>query len=127
MKSRKTVNHFYILLLIIVGIISSVRAVQSQKQDLQIAPVKSSAIDYNTRAKESPDYLIELSHPLSITHFEPLLLFALGTVLLSIVTGVNIFRARKVSFQVNSASQASPRNHQKLRPQGSRAKNNGAA
>ncbi len=109
MKIKKKASHFFILFLIIVGIISSVRAMQSQKQDLQTAMAKSSAIDFDSRSKGVQESLINFSYRLPVAHFEPLLLLVLGTFLLSIVTGINIFRARKVGFQVNSARLGSPR------------------
>ena len=127
MKPRKTSSYLYILFLISIGTFSSVRAMESAQQEVETAMVKSSTIDYDTTSKESQDSLIDFSYRLPLTHFEPLLLLVLGTVLLSIVTGVNIFRSRKVGLHLNSATQASLGSHRKFRARESRGKNNEAA
>lgn len=127
MKFKKTASHLFILLLITVGIISFARAVQSQQPELQTALAKSSAIDYDSGTKERLGSLIDFSYRLPMAHFEPLLLFVLGTVLLSIVTGINIFRARKVSFQAHSASPTSLGSRAKFRARKTSSEKNEAA
>jgi hypothetical protein len=120
MKFKKTSSNLYILLLITIGIFSSVRAMQSSKQEMETIVAKSSAVDYDSSANDRQGALIDFSYRLPVTHFEPLLLFVFGAVLLSIVTGVNIFRSRKIGFHLNSASQASLESHQKFRARGSK-------
>jgi hypothetical protein len=120
MKFRKTSSNLYILLLITIGIFSSVRAMQSSKQEIETVMAKSSAVDYDSSAKDRQGALLDISYRLPMTHFEPLLLFVFGTVLLSIVTGVNIFRSRKIGFHLHSTSQASLESQQKFRARGSK-------
>jgi putative Mn2+ efflux pump MntP len=128
MKFLKTTSPFYSFLLLIfitVGILFSARAKQPLPQDLQIAMAKTKTID--NPAQESRDYGKEFSFALPLTHFEPLLLFMLGTVLLSIVTGVNLLRSGKINWHLHSHHQTGLRSQQKFRAPTAKAGKNKAA
>lgn len=107
MKHKKTSSSTIIFLLLVAGIIFSIFSVQAgQQTDAKLAMAKSSVVDHNSSSKEGQKYFSEVYYPLPTTHFEPLLLFMLGTILLSIVTGINLLRARKIEFPLHSGGQA---------------------
>jgi hypothetical protein len=109
MKHTKTSSSTFIFLLLVAGIIFSIFSVQAgqeQAPEADIALAKSSVVDHNSSSKEGQKFFSEVSYPLPTTHFEPLLLFMLGTILLSIVTGINLLRARKIEFPLHSVGQA---------------------
>jgi hypothetical protein len=109
MKHKKTRSSTFIFLLLVAGIIFSifsVKAGQGQHSDAEIAMAKTSVVDPTSSSKEGQKFFSEVSYPLPTTHFEPMLLFMLGTILLSIVTGINLLRARKIEFPLHSVGQA---------------------
>ena len=108
MKYRNIRNSISLLLFFVSGMIFPVvftYAEQAHMQNAEIAMAKSSAVDYDNRSKEGQSLLSEFSFGLPMTRFEPFLLFILGTILLSIVTGINLLRARKVEFPMHSVHQ----------------------
>jgi hypothetical protein len=106
MKYVKAPRSICLLLFLIAGIAFFAHIVQTQKQDAEIAMAKSNAIHYDSPSKEGPNFLTEFSNGLPAGHVEPLLLFMLGTILLSVVTGINMLRSRKVEFPLPSVKQA---------------------
>jgi hypothetical protein len=104
----KTGNPTFILLLLIAGILISVSpadAEQASAQNAELVIAKSSVADHSNHSKEGQKTLSEFFYPLPTTQFEPLLLLLLGTVLLSIVTGINLLRSRKLGFPLHSPPQ----------------------
>jgi hypothetical protein len=130
MKYRKTSNPTFILLLIIAGIFFpafSVIAGQASQPDAEVVMAKGNVVDYENRSKEGQKFLSELSYLLPTTHFEPLVLFLLGTTILSIVTGINLLRSRKMGFPLNSAPQADLPGQLNMNPRKSPVEKNEAA
>jgi hypothetical protein len=128
MKFLKTDSPFYSFLLLVfitIGIIISVRAKPPLQQDLQIAMANNTALD--NHPQEGREYSKELSYALPLAHFEPLLLLMLGTVLLSIVTGVNLLRSRKINWHLHSNSQTTLQSRQKFGAPTAKAKKDSAA
>jgi hypothetical protein len=130
MKYQKTNSPFYLFLLLIfltIGTIFSVRTKPTAPQEVQLALAKSNTLQYDDGVQEDRDYGKELSYLVPLIHFEPLLLFMLGTLLLSIVTGVNLVRARKIGLHLHSHSQANLQSHQKFRARNARSRKDSAA
>ena len=127
MKHIKTPSPIYLLLPLIAGIIFCAHILQVQKQDTEIAMAKTSAVDYDTNSKEGQNLLTEFSYGLPAKHFEPFLLFMLGTTILSVVTGINLLRARKVAFPAHSVTPADLINQPKVGAQKSPNRKNEAA
>lgn len=90
---------FFLLTLITVGLISAARAEALPEHGAQTATAKANTFEADSRAKESRDYASELSARSPLGHFEPLLLLLLGTLLLSVVTGVNFVRSRRLQLR----------------------------
>jgi hypothetical protein len=124
---KKTISSIYLFLLIFAGMVFSSHAEQTQKQDVEIAMAKNSAVDYDKQSKETQNFLTDFSYGLPATHFEPFLLFMLGTILLSIVTGINLFRSRKLGFPLHSVSPADLTSQPKVGAQKSPTQKNEAA
>jgi hypothetical protein len=130
MKHTKTSSSTFIFLLLVAGIIFSIFSVQAgqgQAPEAKIALAKSSVVDPNSGSEEGQKFFPEVSYPLSTTHFEPLLLFMLGTILLSIVTGINLLRARKIEFPFHSVGQGKLSGQTKFGGRTPPADKNGAA
>ncbi|MBI3652039.1 MAG: hypothetical protein HY231_13545 [Acidobacteria bacterium] len=126
MKFISTKRPYLLLLLFIlisVGIIFSLRAKSSAHHTVQIAMAKNHQLTYEPRATETQD----LPLPLPVTHFEPLLLFVLGTLLLSIVTGINLIRSRKSGLRLHTGTSASLESRRKFATRHHRVKKNSAA
>jgi hypothetical protein len=127
MKHIKTPSPIYLLLPLIAGIIFCACILQVQKQGTEIAMAKSNAIDYDNNSKEGQNFRTEFSYGLPAKHFEPFLLFMLGTIILSIVTGINLLRSRKVAFPLHSVNPADLINQTKVGAQKSPNHKNEAA
>jgi len=127
MKHIKTPRPIYLLLPLIAGIILCAHILQVQKQGTEIAMAKSSAIDYDNNSKEGQNFLTQFSYGLPAKHLEPFLLFMLGTSILSVVTGINLLRSRKVAFPVHSVKPADLVNQPKVGAQKSPNHKNEAA
>jgi hypothetical protein len=127
MKHIKTLSPIYLLLPLIAGIIFCAHILEVQKQGTEIAMAKSSAIDYDNNLKEGQNFPTEFAYGLQAKHFEPFLLFMLGTIILSIVTGINLLRSRKIAFPAHSVNPADLINQSKVGVQKSPSHKNAAA
>src|ERR1051325_11182239 len=85
MKYQKTNSPCYLFLLLTfltVGIIFSARAKPAAPQAVQLAMAKSDTLEVDSGVREDGNYGKEVSYLMPLIHFEPLLLFMLGTLLL---------------------------------------------
>ena len=99
---------FLVLLLTVatVGTSLIVREQQNSERDAQANLAKSDTTKVDNLSFNKDGFKTEPSNSTSSTHFEPLLLLLLGTILLAAVAGIQTIRSHRLGLPLNSATPA---------------------